>query len=558
MTRSVEKPHILVAMEPGPARDIVEQQLRQRYSFDYEIGTVNAIDDVHVEGVALVLADVAWDTTPDILARFRDASPETRRIGLGPWGMPVASGSLQALLRNGLAEWFAIQPQVLPDEQFHREISEFLEEWSRANGEIFEIVRIVDDGSAKGHRLRDLLQRNNVTHGTYSPSSEVGRATIEKHGLTPEDLPAFVLFDGKVLRDPSVRDLADAITGQTADPLPPVDVLVVGAGPAGLAAALYSASEGLSVAVLEREAIGGQAGTTSMIRNYLGFQRGIPGQQLASRAFRQAWGFGAQVRFIREAVSLTPTERGFVVEVSDGTTVDARAVVLAQGVTYRRLGIESLESLVGAGVYYGAAVTEAPSVRGKDAFVVGGGNSAGQAAVHLSKFARSVTVLVRGSSLAESMSEYLIEELRRARNIIVEFDCEIVGGGGDRHLERLEIRDRSSGDTRSVDAYGLFVLIGATAATKWLPQGVALDKWGFVLTGRDVEDADRWTMDRPTYPFETSLPGVFAVGDLRHGSVKRVASAVGEGSVVIQSVHDYLATTRAPEAATAAGGQGRA
>jgi len=232
--------------------------------------------------------------------------------------------------------------------------------------------------------------------------------------------------------------------------------------------------------------------------------------------------------------------------------------VLAQGVTYRRLGIESLESLVGAGVYYGAAVTEAPSVRGKDAFVVGGGNSAGQAAVHLSKFARSVTVLVRGSSLAESMSEYLIEELRRARNIIVEFDCEIVGGGGDRHLERLEIRDRSSGDTRSVDAYGLFVLIGATAATKWLPQGVALDKWGFVLTGRDVEDADRWTMDRPTYPFETSLPGVFAVGDLRHGSVKRVASAVGEGSVVIQSVHDYLATTRAPEAATAAGGQGRA
>jgi thioredoxin reductase (NADPH) len=533
-------------MSDKAGTESVCEQLEQRYSFDYEILRLAGPKDlgaIEIGRIALALVDVLSPHSAALLETIRHESPSTRRAGVAPWGQPVASHELQALVRSGLAEWFVTLPQVVPDEQFHRAISEFLEEWSRENNTIFEIVRVVDAGSAKGHRMRDLLQRNNVPHGVYSPSSDLGRSLMEVHGFDEGSLPAFVLFDGRALADPTERELADAITGQAGgDPTPSeVDLIVVGAGPAGLGAAVYATSEGLSVAVLEREAIGGQAGTTSMIRNYLGFQRGISGQELASRAFRQAWGFGAHVLFIREAAALERVGEGFSVSVSDGTVITGRSVILAQGVTYRRLGVPSLEDLVGAGVYYGAAVTEAPTMRGKAVFVVGGGNSAGQAALHLAKFADRVTVLVRGYSLAESMSEYLIEDMDRADNVDVEFGCEIVDGGGVPALEWLTLRDRSSSETRRVNAGGLFVLIGAIPATSWLPDEVARDPWGFIYTGRDVEDAGAWPMERTPLPFETGLPGVFAVGDVRFGSVKRVASAVGEGSVSVQSVHRYLA-----------------
>jgi thioredoxin reductase (NADPH) len=277
-----------------------------------------------------------------------------------------------------------------------------------------------------------------------------------------------------------------------------------------------------------------------LVRNYLGFHRGITGQELASRAFRQAWAFGADVRFMREAESLTQVRGGFLIRVSDGSEIRARSVVLAQGVAYRRLGIEPIETLLGAGVYYGAAVTEAPAMRAKHVFVVGGGNSAGQAALHLSKFATHVTVLVRSASLAASMSDYLIEDIKKNPNVSVTYNGEIVDGGGDGHLEWLSIRDRSEDVTERVDADAVFILIGAVPSTTWLPDEIAKDQWGFILTGRDVEDEGFWTLDRHPSSFETSLPGVFAVGDVRRGSVKRVASAVGEGSVVIQAVHGYL------------------
>lgn len=534
---------ILVAVQnDAPARS-VEEQLRQRYSFDYEIKRLgdDRLEVSDSANIALVLADVLWDESKDLFAAIRDTHPSARRVGIAPWGMPVASAELQALLQTGLAEWFVTMPQVLPDEQFHRAVSEFLEEWSRENGAVFEIVRIVDAGSAKAHRLRDLLHRNNVPHGVYAPSSATGRRLMDEYTLTDDRLPAFILFDGRALADPTDRELADAITGQTGEAPSDVDIVIVGAGPAGLAAALYAASEGLTVAVLEKEAIGGQAGTTSLIRNYLGFQRGITGQELASRAFRQAWGFGANVLFIRQATALSPITDGFLVLVSDGTTIRGRCVVLAQGISYRRLGIPRLEALVGAGVYYGAAVTEAPAIRGKHVIVVGGGNSAGQAASHLAKFASRVTVLVRGTFLAESMSQYLITEMARTPNIVIEFGCETVDGGGDKHLEWVCIEDQETKTRRRVDTEALFVLIGAEPATTWLPREISRDQWGFVRTGRDVEDAGIWTFDRTAYPFETSLPGVFAVGDLRHGSVKRVASAVGEGSVAIQYVHQFMA-----------------
>jgi thioredoxin reductase (NADPH) len=539
------KPAIVFWIEDDDSAAVMQQQLQQRYSFDYEVTRLVHFEqrsEIDFSRVALVLADVASTVTADLLSDVREASPSTRRAAIAPWGQPVSSDPLQALLRTGEAEWFVTLPRVIPDEQFHRAVSEFLEEWSREHSPIFEIVRMVDAGSVKGHRLSDLLQRNNVTFGSYGPDSPMGESLMKQHDLGLGDLPTFVIFDGRVLKNPTERELADAITGQRAAAPSEVDVAIVGAGPAGLAAALYAASEGLKVVVLEREAIGGQAGTTSMIRNYLGFQRGITGQELAARAFRQAWGFGAHVLFIRDATALTVREDGFVVDVSDGTTFRSRSVVLAQGVSYRRLGIDALEALVGAGVYYGAAVTEAPAVRGKEVFVVGGGNSAGQAALHLAKFASHVTLLVRSSSLAESMSEYLIDDMRRNPHISIEFGCEVSDGGGVRDLEWLSITDRAGGTTRKVAASALFVLIGAVPATDWLPPELARDPWGFVLTARDVEDSGDWTQDRSTLPFETSVPGVFAVGDVRHGSVKRVASAVGEGSVCIQSVHRFLET----------------
>jgi thioredoxin reductase (NADPH) len=321
-------------------------------------------------------------------------------------------------------------------------------------------------------------------------------------------------------------------------------VAVLGAGPAGLAAAVYGASEGLRTGVLEPEAFGGQAGTSSMIRNYLGFPRGISGTELASRAYHQAAGFGADIVYGRRASGLHTAGPDRVVTLGDGAQVTSRAVILATGVTWRRLGVPSLEALVGAGVFYGAAASEAQAMRGEQVFVVGGGNAAGQAAVHLARYADKVTLLVRRSTLAETMSDYLVQELQATPNIGVRYHTETVAGHGDGRLTGLTLRDRTSGATETVPATALFVLIGAEPHTDWLPEAIRRDRWGFVLTGTDLLQDGwppvGWPLERPPMLFETSLPGVFAVGDVRHGSIKRVASAVGEGSVAVRLVHEYL------------------
>jgi len=310
---------------------------------------------------------------------------------------------------------------------------------------------------------------------------------------------------------------------------------VIGAGPAGLAAAVYASSEGLRTLVVEPESIGGQAGSSSLIRNYLGFSRGVSGAELAQRAFQQAWVFGMRFLLMREVVDLRPDGGRLVLSLSDGSEARAGAAILATGVSYRRLGIPTLEALTGAGVFYGASVSEGKALTGEDVYVVGGGNSAGQAAMHLSRHARRVTLLVRGESLESSMSSYLIETLAAAPNVDVRTRTEVVGGCGEGRLEQLTLRDSRSAEESTVEAAALFVLIGARPHTDWLPSEVERDERGFVPTGADLGSAS------PVLPLETSLPGVFAVGDVRHLSVKRVASAVGEGSVVIQQVHEYLA-----------------
>jgi thioredoxin reductase (NADPH) len=359
-------------------------------------------------------------------------------------------------------------------------------------------------------------------------------------------MPVVIPKDGQALIDPSNVALAESYgmhteLGAERD----FDVVVVGAGPSGLSIAVGAASEGLRTLVVEAEAIGGQAGSSSLIRNYLGFSRGITGAELAQRAYQQAWVFGAHFVLMRRATALRPDRERLVVTISDGNEATASAVVLATGVTYRRLGVPSLEQLVGAGVFYGASVSQASALSGQQVYIVGGGNSAGQAAMHVSRFAERVTVVVRGRSMADSTSAYLRTQIDAVPNITVLADSEVVGGGGNGRLEHLTVRTRSTGDERTVPAAALLVMIGAEPRTDWLPGSVERDARGYVATDRDIPP-DRWMHDRQPYTLETSLPGVFAVGDVRQGSVKRVASAAGEGAIVVPSLFALSALQQSP------------
>jgi thioredoxin reductase (NADPH) len=440
----------------------------------------------------------------------------------------------------GWLEFYLAKPSLSPDEQFHRVITGSLEEWWREQGRRGELVTVIgDDPSARSHEIRDLLTRNSVPFCFYPSDSPEGQATLRRLEVSDPAGPVLLLYTGAVLVDPANAEAAEAL-GLAVRPAGQVyDVVIVGAGPAGLAAAVYAASEGLRTALLEPEAFGGQAGTSSRIRNYLGFPDGVSGAELAQRAYEQAWVFGTHLVYGNSVTSLAKDQDLLVVGLEDGSETRARAVVIASGVSYRRLGVPELEALIGAGVFYGAGTIEAQAIAGKPAFVVGGGNSAGQAALHLSKYARQVTILIRSQTLAASMSDYLIRQIEAAPNVDVRYRCEVAGGGGIGHLEQLLLRNRDSGETELVPAAGLFVLIGAQPFTSWLPETIKRDQWGFILTGPDT--GQDWPLQRAPFLLETTTPGVFAVGDVRHGSMKRVASAVGDGSTAIRLIHDYLA-----------------
>jgi thioredoxin reductase (NADPH) len=547
------KPVFMVVDDEDASLQALARELESRYGAHYRVVSGSSAEvalarltELKAAGadVPLVLADQRMPGMggTQLLARVRDIFPTARRGLLVTWRDMAAPAPFLEAAALGWLEFYLIKPTRSPDEQFHRVITGSLEEWWREQGgrpEGVMVTVIGDEPSARVHELRDVLARGNLPFRFHPSDSPEGQAALRRLGVSEPAGPVVSLDTGVVLVDPANAEIAEALGLEVRPAGQVYDVVIVGAGPAGLAAAVYAASEGLRTALLEREAFGGQAGTSSRIRNYLGFPDGVSGTELAQRAYQQAWAFGTNFVYGNPATSLTNDRDLLVVGLEDGSQAQARTVVIASGVSYRRLGVPDLEALAGAGVFYGAGTIEAQAVTGKPVFVVGGGNSAGQAALHLSKYAQQVTVLVRSQSLAASMSDYLIRQIEAAPNVDVRYRCEVAGGGGSGHLDQLLLRDRDSGQTELVPAAGLFILIGAQPFTGWLPEAIKRDQWGFILTGPDT--GQDWPLQRSPFLLETTLPGVFAVGDVRHASMKRVAAAVGDGSTSIRLIHDYLA-----------------
>jgi len=551
------QPFLVVVDDEDSSRARTVDALERRYGADYSVAAHGspgtALDELARlreagEEVAVVLAE-QWMpelTGRELLARVNAIFPLARRgllVKWGAWADDPTADAILAAMSLGEIEYYVLKPWYSPDEFFHRTIAEFLHEWRRSGDSTpKEVVIVARRGSLRAQELRSLLARNGIPYGFCDTSSPEGRRLLEEAGADGKR-PVARMLDGRYLVDPTNAELARAYGVHTRLEGPrDFDVVVVGAGPAGLAAAVYASSEGLRTLVVEAEAIGGQAGTSSLIRNYLGFSRGVRGAELAQRAYQQAWVFGTRFLHMRRVTELSSAGDRHRASLSDGTSVTARALVLANGVSYRRVDTPALEELTGSGVFYGSPISEAQALSGEDVYVVGGGNSAGQAAMHLCRYARRVTLLVRGPTLAASMSRYLSDQIAAAPKINVRFRTEVANAGGNGRLEWLELRDRESRARERVEARALFILIGARPHTEWLGTEVERDAWGYVVTGADLAaEGPASELGRAPLAFETSVPGMFAVGDVRHRSVKRVASAVGEGSVVVQQIHEHLA-----------------
>ncbi|WP_411720892.1 FAD-dependent oxidoreductase [Mycetocola sp.] len=552
------EPIILACAAADDTRERLSDELSRRYSANYRIlSSASAAESADLlrraaangDPVALVLSDDLTEDERDgtIFDVARRLFPDVRRGLVVRWGSWTDSAVAQAIfsaMTRTLIDYYVVQPRHTPDEYFHRTVTEFLLEWERAAGDHSpDAIVLGRDGLPRVHEIRRFLSRAGIRFRYAAPGSPLAEATARETG-EESDAPAVRLADGRLLVDPVNAELADAVGLTTTLPSHTVDLAIIGAGPGGLAAAVYAASEGLDTLVLERESIGGQAGSSSLIRNYLGFSRGVSGAELSERAYQQAWVFGARFGHTREVIGMEIDDDGFVLRIAPGDTVRSRAVVLASGVSYRRLAIPGLDPWVGSAVFYGASAVEAKAQTGRIAHVVGGGNSAGQAALHLARYAASVSLIVRSPNLAASMSAYLIDELAAA-GVAVLTETKVVGGGGNGdRLDHLVLRHRATGEETTVPSNALFITIGAAPHTDWLPEAVLRDDWGFVWTGSDVvlEGGRRaWSHERAPGALEASVPGFFAIGDVRRGSVKRVASAVGEGSVVISSVHAFLA-----------------
>jgi thioredoxin reductase (NADPH) len=548
------RPVLIVVDEDSDALDDVETQLAQRYGPEYRVdafgdpdAAVRALTELRDAGadVALVLAGQSSSGTAggELLDHVRRLHPHAKRallVSSNAWANPQTAEAIRASMALGRIDHYVLRPAASPDEVFHEAVSDFLLEWARERRLVPQTVHIVGETwSGRAYELREVFTQCAVPHAFSLADSDQGRAFVEQAGSDAK-LPLMVLPDGRVLSDPSDAQIAEAAGAPSTLDEKPFEVVIVGAGPAGLSAAVYGASEGLRVLVIDSGGIGGQAGSSSLIRNYLGFGKGISGSRLAEEAYEQAASFGANFLFLHRVTALRRSGAWFDVSLSDGRCVSTRAVILATGASYRRLGIASLEALNGAGVFYGGPASEAPALTGRDVYVVGGGNAAAQAALHLARYAARVTVVVRAQSLEAGMSHYLVQAIEATPNLDVRTATTVVGGGGESRLQQLVLREDATGDEHMVAADALFVLIGARPQTDWLPAEIERDAHGFLLSGDDLSDSG-WALERRPLSLETSLPGVLAAGDVRHGSVKRVAAAVGEGSVAAQLVHRLVA-----------------
>ena len=545
---------VAVDVDPGALAD-VEGQLTQRYQGDYGVESASDPEEAVLkleqlaeagEEVALVLVgDALFQATGgEVLEQSHQLHPHAKRGLVVPGGAWEHRPSAEAILDSmalGRLDCYVPRPLASPDEVFHQTISSVLLEWATERRMVPQTVHIVGETWAgRAHELRETFARCAAPHTFCLADSDRGRELLARAGPDAQ-LPLMVLPDGRALSDPSNADIADAAGAPTDFQEHVYDLVIVGSGPAGLSAAVYAASEGLRTLVVDEGGIGGQITSSSLIRNYLGFPRGVSGARLAEQAHEQASIFGASFVFMHRATALTRWGDRLELSLSDDRSVAAAAVILATGATYRRLGVPSLEALTGAGVFYGGPVSEAHALTGLEVYVVGGGNSAGQAARHLARYARRVTLLIRAASIDAGMSHYLVRELEAIPNVELRTDTTVVGGGGEGHLQELVLREGATGDERTVAADGLFVLIGAHPNTDWLPRDMARDAYGFLYTGDDVRRENDWPLDRPPLALETSMPRVLAAGDVRHASVKRVASAVGEGSTAVQLLHTLSA-----------------
>ena len=544
----------IVTVDDDPAVSrAVARDLRRKYGDRYRIvraesgeAALDALREMKLRGeqVAVILADYRMPEMNGIefLERAMDRYPGARRALLTAY---ADTGAAIDAINVVDLDHYLLKPWDPPEEKLYPVIDALLDAWRSSDYRPVPETKVVGHRwSARSSEVREFLARNQVPYRWFSSDSPEGRRLLDAAGADGLALPVVITPDGEPLVAPADPELASRVGLATTPSADFYDLIVIGGGPAGLGAAVYGASEGLRTVLVERTATGGQAGQSSRIENYLGFPDGVSGAQLTDRARRQAAKFGAEVLTAREVVGLEVHGSARTVRFADGTGIAAHAVILATGVAYQRLAAPGLAELTGAGVFYGSSLTEANSCIGQDVFIVGGANSAGQAAVYLSRAAKSVTILVRAPSLRKSMSHYLIEQIERIPAISVRICTEVAEAHGDGHLERLTLRDSTTGDTETADAQWLFVFIGAAPLTDWLDGVVQRDGRGFILAGPDlVTDGERpagWPLDRLPYHLETSVPGVFAAGDVRAESAKRVASAVGEGAMAVMLVHRYL------------------
>ncbi|MFL6099486.1 MAG: FAD-dependent oxidoreductase [Actinomycetales bacterium] len=533
----------------------ITRDLTLRYGEEYRVvrtgSGVEALDvltrlALRDEPVALLLADQRMPqmTGTELLTAARVHAPDAKTLLLTAYA--DTDVAISAINEIGL-DYYLLKPWDPPAERLYPVVDDLLDDWGRAHPERTSDLRIVGDRwSDRSHDVKTFLARNHVPYRWYDVERDAeGRRLRDLAEAGPTDLPLVLVPDGATLRAPTTVDLAGALGLHTTAAQQLYDVCIVGGGPAGLAAAVYAASEGLRTVVVEREAPGGQAGMSAAIENYLGFPRGLSGSDLAQRALAQVSRFGAELVLARDVVGMECRGPARAVQFAGGGDVEARAVVAATGVSYRRLDAAGLAGLTGRGVYYGVNAGEASQCDGDEVFIVGGANSAGQAALNLARYAKRVTLVVRGPSLTETMSQYLVARITTTPNVDVRYGSEVVAVGGEGHLESLTLSDRATGTSQELSANWLFVFIGASPRTDWLGPEVVRDERGFVVTGRDLAERmspRQWLLARAPYSLETSVPGVFAAGDVRLDSMKRVASAVGEGALSVSLVHQYLAT----------------